>query len=217
MHFFDRKQMSDDFPEDHLVKTKILGVSGTPRRGGNSDVLLKSILKGAESEGVPTEAVYLRNYKYDPCIGCEKCRKDKICTGLNDGMTLLYPKFIESRGLVLTSPIHWYYVSGLMKCFMDRLYCFFDWPHGRKGDGIWKCRLANQKRKMVFSIVCEQDTNKGFGTTSETVRHCMSDCTYDVVDELLVKSAFSVGEIKKMQHVLDSAFKLGVKLALSLQ
>ncbi len=77
---------------------RVFGLSGSPRKGGNSDVLLKHILKGVNENKVPAEAVRLCNYDYQPCIGCEKCRKDNMCTGLNDGMHLLYPKVIESQG-----------------------------------------------------------------------------------------------------------------------
>jgi multimeric flavodoxin WrbA len=87
-----KMKVTESFPELELGKDKILGIGGSPRSGGNSDVLLKHILKGAEKEGVLIELVQLRNYDFKPCIGCEKCRKNRICTGLNDGMTLLYPK-----------------------------------------------------------------------------------------------------------------------------
>jgi len=207
--------MSKDYPEDDLVKTKILGVGGSPRKSGNSDILLKSILKGAEREGVETESVQLRDYDFKPCIGCERCRKDLICTGLNDGMTLLYPKLIESRGLILASPIHWYYVTAMMKAFIDRLYCFFDWPSGRGAN--WRCRLDNQDRKMVLAVVYEQHSPKGMGTTLESMHQCMEDLCIEVVDEMAVGSTFAVGEIKKNSKALSQAEAIGAKLARQLK
>ena len=72
----------------HFTKRRIIGVAGSPRKNGNSDVLLNHILSGAKEENVFTEKIHLRDYQFQPCIGCEKCRKDKICTGLNDGMSL---------------------------------------------------------------------------------------------------------------------------------
>jgi len=76
------KYMGDNLPRAH-----VLGIGGSPRRGGNSDVLLRNILQGIKD----TDVAQLRDFQFQPCIGCEKCRKDKICTGLMDGMSLLYP------------------------------------------------------------------------------------------------------------------------------
>jgi multimeric flavodoxin WrbA len=84
---------------------KVLGIGGSPRKGGNSDILLQRLLKGARDEGAATEEVLLRDYQFQPCIGCERCRKDKRCTGLQDGMQLIYPKILEAGGMVVISPI----------------------------------------------------------------------------------------------------------------
>lgn len=206
-----KMNVTENFPELELGKNKILGIGGSPRRGGNSDILLKRILKGAEKEGVPTELVQLRNYDFGPCIGCEKCRKDRICTGLNDGMTLLYPKYIEARGLVLVSPIHWYYVSALMKSFIDRLYCMFQWPVARGKD--WVCITGHHKRKMVGAVVYEQHTPEGMGHTLESMALWMRDLETEIVDKLAVGSTFAVGEVKKNTDALEKAEAMGVKLA----
>ena len=206
-----KMNVTENLPELELGKDKILGIGGSPRRGGNSDALLKHILKGAEKEGVPTEMVQLRNYDFKPCIGCEKCRKDRICTGLNDGMTLLYPKYIEARGLVLVSPIHWYYVSAIMKSFIDRLYCMFQWPVARGKE--WVCSTGHHKRKMVGAVVYEQHTPEGMGHTWDTLGLCMRDLETEIVDKLAVGSTFTVGEVKNNTKALEKAEAMGAKLA----
>ena len=102
------------------VEAKVLGVGGSPRKGGNSDVLMQHIVRGVSKTGMFAGSLQLRDYHYGGCIGCERCRKDKICTGLKDGMTLIYPELIESRGLILVSPTHNYNVTAWMKAFIDR-------------------------------------------------------------------------------------------------
>jgi len=67
----------------------ILGIEGSPRKGGNSHTMLKAILSGVHETDTIAHEVHLRDYRYEPCVGCEKCRKDKICTRFHDGMTLL--------------------------------------------------------------------------------------------------------------------------------
>jgi len=133
---------------------KVLGIGGSPRKGGNSDILLKRLLKGAAGEGIVTEEVQLRDYQFQPCIGCERCRKDKQCTGLQDGMQLIYPKIREASGMVLISPIYSYNMTALMKSFIDRLYCFYDFSDERPG--YWSSQLAGQGRKAIIAVVGEQ-------------------------------------------------------------
>ncbi len=76
---------------------QVLAVSGSPRKGGNSDIIMKQILSGLESENMASESAQLSSVDFSGCIGCEKCRKDKICTMLQDGMSVLYPSIIVCK------------------------------------------------------------------------------------------------------------------------
>ena len=82
-----------------LPVNEVLGVGGSPRKNGNSDLLLKQVLAGVCQENIECSLVQLRDVQFQGCIGCEKCRKDKICTGLNDGMSLIYSEIISSKGI----------------------------------------------------------------------------------------------------------------------
>ncbi len=97
-------------------------MGGSPRKNGNSDVLVRQVLAGVSQENIECTLVQLRDIQFQGCIGCEKCRKDKICTGLIDGMSLIYNQIISSKGLVLVSPTHNYNITSWMKVFIDRLY-----------------------------------------------------------------------------------------------
>jgi len=61
---------------------QVLGIGGSPRKNGNSDVLLNQILESVAKLGIATSAAHLRDIAFQGCIGCEKCRNDKICTGI---------------------------------------------------------------------------------------------------------------------------------------
>ena len=193
---------------------KVLGIGASPRKNGNSDALLKQILDGAKKEGMSTETIQLREYQFQPCIGCERCRKDKICTGLHDGMQLLYPKIVESAGMVLISPTHNYNVTAWMKAFIDRLYCYYTYPDKRPGG--WSSRLADQGRKAVVAAVCEQETKEDMGFTLEGMRLPIEALGYDVVGELAVFGIFDKGLVSKKEEILAKASTLGRSLAQSL-
>ncbi len=194
----------------HSPEKRVFGLSGSPRKGGNSDVLLKHILKGVNENKVPAEAVRLCNYDYQPCIGCEKCRKDNMCTGLNDGMHLLYPKVIESQGIVLVCPTHNYNVTAWMKAFIDRLYCFYNFQNTRPR--AWSSQLANQERKAVIIAICEQEDKKDMGFTLEAMRIPIEALGYQVIGEQAIFKTFDKGKVKQDSKALEKAFSLGKNL-----
>ncbi|TVQ98340.1 MAG: flavodoxin family protein [Desulfovibrionales bacterium] len=189
----------------------VLGVGGSPRKNGNSDVLLSRVLAGVEQENIESSLIHLRDVQFQGCIGCEKCRKDKICTGLYDGMSLMYPQIMSSRGLVLVSPTHNYNITSWMKAFIDRLYCFYDFQ-----DTIpraWSTRLGNQARKAVIVAICEQQSKRDMGFTLEAMRMPLEALGYQVVGELAVFRVFARGRVAEDREALDRAFILGSDLA----
>jgi multimeric flavodoxin WrbA len=207
-----KKQNID--PERCRPQSRIIGVGASPRKNGNSDVLLNAVFKGVKSENIPANKIQLRDYRYSGCIGCERCRKDKICTGLNDGMTLLYPALIAAQGLVAVSPTHNYNVTAWMKAFIDRLYCFYDFGDNRPRG--WASRLAGHGRKAAVVAVCEQVSKKDMGFTLEAMRLPLEALGYDIVGELAVFGIFDRGRVKEHENELDKAVKLGEKLARAL-
>ncbi len=189
---------------------KILGISGSPRKGGNSDTLLKHTLAGAGSASAATEAIHLRDYQFQGCIGCEKCRKAGQCIGLQDGMQLIYPKITGASGMVLISPTHNYNITAWMKAFIDRLYCYYNFSDDRPGS--WSSRLAGQNRKAIIASVGEQKSYKdGVGFTLDAMRIPIEALGYDVIGELPVLGVFGKGGIS--QQVLEKAGSLGSQLA----
>ena len=192
-------------------KSKVLGIGGSPRKGGNSDIVLKNILKGVSDKEIITGRLHLKDFQFQGCIGCERCRKDKICTGLKDGMSLIYPDIIESRGLVLVSPTHNYNVTSWMKAFIDRLYCFYEFDDNRPRG--WSSRLAGQQRKAVIAVICEQENKVDMGFTLDAMRLPLEALGYEIVGELPVFSIFDKAKVKENSEVLAKANELGFHLA----
>jgi len=189
----------------------IIGFSGSPRKNGNSDILLKTIMSGVSQEKLPCEFYNLTDIQFKGCIGCEKCRKDKICTGLIDGMSLIYPKLISAKGLVLVSPTHNYNVTSWMKAFIDRLYCFYNFENDRPRS--WSSQFAQQNRKAVVAAICEQESVEDMGFTIEAMKKPLEALGYEVVGELPVFKVFDKSKVKNDKKSIDSAFKFGQKLA----
>ena len=170
---------------------KVLGIGGSPRKGGNSDILLKRLLKGVVDEGVVAEEIQLRDYQFQSCTGCERCRKEKQCVEIKDGMQLIYPKIREAEGLVLVSPIHNYNMTALMKSFIDRLYCFYEFSDERPG--YWSSQLADQGRKAIIAVVGEQASREegGMDLTLKVMRLPIEALGYEVIGEMPVLGIFT--------------------------
>lgn len=197
-----------------LPELRILAVSGSPRRGGNSDKLAARILFAAEEAGLPAFFVRLADYLFQPCTGCERCRKDFTCTGHQDGMHLIYPHVERSKGLLLVSPVHHYNITAWMKAFIDRLYCYYDFGPTRPGE--WASRLAGQGRKAAVVSVGEQHGSEGFGLTLEAMQLPLEALGYDLADRLSVTGVFRHGGVSDMSNAMDRAGLLGRRLCRAL-
>ncbi len=192
----------------------ILGLEGSPRKNGNSHKLLKTVLEGASKSGADVNMVHLRDCRYEPCIGCEMCRKDKVCTRFLDGMTVLYPQIMGAGGLVLISPVHNYNITAWMKSFIDRLYCFYDFEDTRPRG--WSSRLAGQGKKAVIGAIAEQVDKKDMGFAMEAMRLPLEALGFEIVAELSMLELFDRGVIAKHENLLEEGRKAGEALAKSL-
>ncbi|OEU65829.1 MAG: flavodoxin [Desulfovibrio sp. S3730MH75] len=192
----------------------ITAIEGSPRKKGNSHIMMQAVLEGAQEVGVTTNAIHLRDLKYDPCVGCEACRKAKTCTMFDDGMTTLYPLIEESKGLVLISPVHNYNVTAWVKAFIDRMYCYYDFTDSRPR--CWASRLAGQGRKAVIGAVAEQTHKKDMGFTLEAMRLPLEAFGYEIVSEISVLNLFDKGIIANHENIMEEAKLAGKTLAKAL-
>ena len=97
---------------------KVLGLFGSPRRGGNTEILLEEALKGAEKEGAEIQRLYLRDLDITPCTECHGCDETGSCVILDD-MQNIYPKLLEADLIILASPIFFYGVTAWAKNSID--------------------------------------------------------------------------------------------------
>jgi len=113
-----------------------IAIAGSPRRNGNSTTLLKEALKATEESGLRTELIHLNDLSYRGCQACMGCEKTGQCV-TKDDMSGIYEKLLEAKVWIFASPIYFCSVSGQMKTFFDRLYCWaqpaFKLPGTRRG------------------------------------------------------------------------------------
>lgn len=99
---------------------KVLIISASPRKGGNSDTLCDKFMQGAESVGHKVEKIILREKKINYCTGCGYCNTSGECSQKDD-MADILDKMVNSDVIVFSTPIYFYAIAGQMKTFIDRL------------------------------------------------------------------------------------------------
>lgn len=98
---------------------KVLIISSSPRKNGNSEVLCEQFAKGAAEAGHEVETVTLRDKAIAPCRACYACMDAHICA-IRDDMADIFPKLVGADVIVLSSPVYFYSVSAQMKAMIDR-------------------------------------------------------------------------------------------------
>ena len=100
----------------------ILILSGSPRRGGNTELLVEAFVKGA-SQKHHVEVVSVHDYKVNPCMGCNACFKSESNSCVQkDDMPLIYEKMAVADMLVIASPVYFYGLSAQLKAVIDRFH-----------------------------------------------------------------------------------------------
>lgn len=100
----------------------VLGLSCSPRRGGNTDLMLDAALEAARGEGASVEKVEVAGLDIHPCQACDACFKTGRCVQQDD-MQALYPKLLSSEGVALAAPIFSMGLAAQAKAMIDRLQC----------------------------------------------------------------------------------------------
>ncbi len=107
---------------------KVLGISGSPRRGHSTDKLVQEVLSTIDCE---VEFISLAGKQIGPCIACLGCVKDNVCK-VNDDMAELRQKIVEADGYVIGAANYYSMLNALTHCFMERFYQF----RHREGEGV---------------------------------------------------------------------------------
>jgi multimeric flavodoxin WrbA len=185
---------------------KVLGILGSPRREGNTEILLDEALRGASDHGGLCEKVILRDLKITPCLEIYKCAEDGVCA-IQDEMQGLFPKIIQAERLILASPIFFYSVPALAKAMIDR--CQSLWAKKY----ILKLPVSPiAERKGVFISVAATRGKKLFDGVRLTVQYFFDAIDVAYSDELFVRGADEQGEVRDQPEALKAAYDLGQRL-----
>jgi multimeric flavodoxin WrbA len=189
---------------------KILGLFGSPRRGGNTELLLEEALKGAEKEGAKVERLYLSDFTITPCKECHGCDDTGNCIILDD-MEKIYPKLLEADVVILASPIFFYGVTAWAKALIDRSQALWARKYLLKDSSLGK---EGKKRKGFFISVGATKGQKVFEGAILTVKYFFDVLNAEYAGELVFRGVEAKGDILNHPEALQQAYETGRKLVL---
>ena len=186
------------------MQKRIVAFSSTPRKEGNSDILVDHVLKGAGELGAETEKIRLHDLAIRPCTACGVCQKsvETPCV-IKDDMASLVEKIRQADGLLMASPIYFCSVNGQMKVFLDRLYALF-------GGGGFDT-LRGKRAALVFTYGDKDPLSSGVMNALRLFQDAFYALGVQMTGWVQV-SCLDAGEVRRNHHALEEARLLGRKL-----
>jgi multimeric flavodoxin WrbA len=174
----------------------ILIFSGSPRKGGNTELLAEAFTKGA-AEHHHVEIVSVHDYKVNPCLGCNACFKtDGICAQKDD-MALIYEKMSQTDMLVIASPVYFYSISAQLKAVIDRFHN--------------PIRDSFHIKKMALLLVGAASLPELFDAILTEYNLCLKFFNIEDAGKVLVRGVKDKGDINNID-ALNEAYRLGCSI-----
>ena len=185
----------------------MLGIAGSPRRGGNTDLLLAEVMKGAASRGAEVKTIILNDLKITPCQHCDACLETGRCK-YQDDMQMVYQELEQADRIVLASPIQFMGLTAQVKAMIDRCQALWARKYVLKLPPLGDRR----ERKGVFISVGGRRIANLFEPALATVKTLFRILDITYTGELLFPGIDEKGAIAKHPDALRQAFLAGQKL-----
>jgi len=185
---------------------KIIGINGSPRIGGNADILLDKALEGARSIGAETEKVILNTLKIAPCQECENLKDDGSCI-IEDDMQGLYRKILEADAVIVASPVFFGSITAQTKIMIDRFQCLW------RAKFILKKNTVKKEKVGAFISVEASNREDFFVNARSIVKNFFAVIDASYREEILCRGIDEKGKVLERLDCLEKVFELGAKVA----
>ena len=185
------------------MTSKVIGFVGSPRKGGNTDLLVQAALKGARDGGADTSIFYLHDYSIIDCKACLGCAKpDATGCVIDDDMQQFYPLIREADVFVFGSPFEFGYMTGQAKSFLDRWNCFVREPN----------RLHDRKFLLVLPL--GRNEPEMFGRAARWMAAVFPFAfPGSKAQWMLAPGVMDKGDVEKHPEYLDQAYQMARQIS----
>lgn len=181
---------------------KVLGLTGSPREGGNTEKLVNAIIEGAEEKGAETKVYKLSKLDLSPCKGCMTCKAEGKCI-VDDDMQELYEEVQAADAIVLGSPLYMWEITAQTKLFVDRLVAFV------KPD--FSSRL-NGNKKLFLAYTQGNPDPETFKQYFDYMEGLFGFLHFDVQGSIVAAGTVAPDDILAQEAVLAEAKEIGKNL-----
>lgn len=185
---------------------RILGIAGSPRRSGNTDALLLAALEGAAEAGAQTSTLVAADAALAPCLGCNDCADTGVCIR-PDAWRDVFARIDEADGLIISSPVYFATVPGVLKVFFDRMQPYWARTH--------VLGLPRPLRRPGAVLLARAGGDPyGFDAAEATTRSVLAVLGIDILDVLKVTGVDTPTDMAERPQALAGARTLGSAVAL---
>jgi multimeric flavodoxin WrbA len=188
------------------MTVKVLGISGSPHRHGNTETLLDAFLEGAKDAGADVEKVVLRELSYSACRGCNACHKQGVCV-VKDDLTKVFEQILEADVLALASPIYSMGITAEMKGLIDRAQ--FLWARKFVLKTLYFPDEHIRVHKGVFISTAGQSWDHVFDSAYPMVTAFFNGTGFEYYDNIIANNMDTYGGIRGHPTALADAEKKG--------
>jgi multimeric flavodoxin WrbA len=187
------------------VTVKVLGIYGSPRQGGNTDLLLDRVLEGARAAGAQVQALYARDLKISGCLECGGCDETGECV-VPDDMDKVYPLLEEADVVFLAAPVFFYNVPAQLKALIDRTQAL--WSKRRLAKPPEKLKVLEGGKGYLIAVGATRGANL-FQGSELTARYFYDALGMTYEGGLFFKKVEAKGEILTHPDVMAQALNFG--------
>ena len=176
------------------MRKKVLILSGSPRKGGNSDILCDEFMRGAQEAGNTVEKIHAASKKIHPCSACYYCRSHGGQCAHKDDMAEVLQKMIDADVIVLASPVYFYSIDAQLKAVIDRTVA----------------RWLEVKNKEFYYIVTMADEEQQSADTTLACFRGYADCVEGAEEKgvLIGSGVYEPGKVKATA-AMEQAYQMG--------
>lgn len=182
------------------AKIKCLGIAGSPRKNGNTGILLHEALAGAAEAGADTEIIELRDFRYAGCIGCDGCYQEGRCV-VADDMQQIYPKLLAADRIILAAPIFSMGMNAQTKAMVDRCQRFWATKYVLNRSVITDA-AARPPRRGFFLSAAGSNLPKVFDGAEQVARYFFKMLEMDYLGSYTYKQVDEKGAIRQKPEAL---------------
>jgi multimeric flavodoxin WrbA len=180
--------------DGYQVNKKVLVLSASPRKGGNSDLLCDQFMLGVKEAGNQVEKIFLKDKKINYCRACDTCKYNGGDCVQQDDMAEILDKMIAADVIVMATPVYFYTMNGQMKTLIDRTYSRY---------------LAISNKEIYFIATAANPRKQAMERTIEGFRGFTS-CLNGAKEKGIIygTGAWNIGDIKRSK-AFDQAYEMG--------